>query len=658
MKPSHLEARPFRTPETAMTRAGHGFALMVALSLVVLGPALAVGGTEPPRKETLPPLVNGSAPRNFEELWAGYDPRHEPLDVEILKEWETEGVVMRIVRYRIGVFKGRKAMMAAIYGFPKGATKLPGLVQIHGGGQYADSNAVFTNAKRGYATVSIAWAGRINAPDYRVSPAEVQLFWDGAADNPAYKLTTDWGAMDAYHAPCRNPKNNFTGISAESWTLDAVESPRNSPWFLCTLGARRALTFLEQQPEVDADKLGVYGHSMGGKLTVLTTAADSRVKAAAPSCGGISDRPADNALFAATISDDVSLKRVSRPIIFLSPSNDFHGRIDDLQKALGEIRSKDWRVTCSPHHNHQDTAEYEVATQLWFDRHLKGSFTFPETPKSSLELKTDKGVPVFSITPDASRPVLSVDVYYTRQGRMEGEAEDRNNTIARFWHHVSAIRNGDSWTAGLPLHGTDRPLWVYGNISYQLDPPVTGAGYYYRTYTTKRFNLSSRMQTATPGQLKAAGVRNTLKPSLVIETFAGDWEKEWFSYRPDDWARNTHKLHDAQWEAPAGAKLAFEVRSDSPGKLVVGLDDHAVEMDLKGGSEWQAVVLSDSDFKDASGAAMSGWTGIKELRLAARDRLVSKKDGKEQVSVLGAAWKGPDPKFRNLRWVAGGKKQP
>jgi len=213
-------------------------------------------------------------------------------------------------------------MMAAVYGYPKGGKKLPGLVQIHGGGQYADYRAVLTNAKRGYATISISWAGRINAPGYNVNPQIVKLFWDGKTDDPGYKLTTDWGALDAYHAPCRYSKNHFGNMAPAPWTLDAVESPRNNPWFLCTLGARRALTFLQQQPQVDGDKLGVYGHSMGGKLTVLTTAADSRVKASAPSCGGISNRNTDHALFDATIADDVSLKQISCPIIFLRMMTD------------------------------------------------------------------------------------------------------------------------------------------------------------------------------------------------------------------------------------------------------------------------------------------------------------------------------------------------
>lgn len=623
---------------------------LILLALFVLA-SLYHGGPLSAMEESLPPLKDGRAPEDFETLWTGYDPRAEPLEVEVLKEWQDGDVIMRVVRYRIGVFKGKRAMMAAVYGFPKGAGKVPALVQIHGGGQSADSNAVLTNARRGYATISIAWAGRINTPGYRVNPAGVQLFWDGKTDDPNYKLTTDWGALDAYHAPCRNPKNAFAHVSPHPWTLDPVESPRNNPWFLCTVAARRALTFLEQQPEVDGSKLGVYGHSMGGKLSVLTTAADSRVKASAPSCGGISDRPTDNLLYAASIADGVNLKHVSCPILFLSPSNDFHGRIDDLQNAVDEIRSDEWRVTCSPHHNHQDTAEYEVATQLWFDQHLKGNFKFPTTPDSSLELKTEKGIPVFSITPDTALPVLSVDIYYTRQGRSEGAKDDRENTKARFWHHTKAVKNGTAWTAELPLAGTDRPLWVYGNITYPLAKPVTGAGYYYGTYTSKIFNLSSRMRVATAEQLQAAGVRDAPTPSLLIESFEGDWEKEWFSYKPSEWPRKTHKLHDPQWKAPAEAKLAIDVHSENANRFVIGIDQHAVQVDLKGGTEWQALVLSAGDFKDASGNPMSDWTGIKEFRLSASDRLVVKIAGKEVVLALGGAWKGPNPKFRNLRWL-------
>jgi hypothetical protein len=30
------------------------------------------------------------------------------MDVEVLKEWEEDNVVLKVLRYRIGVFKGRR----------------------------------------------------------------------------------------------------------------------------------------------------------------------------------------------------------------------------------------------------------------------------------------------------------------------------------------------------------------------------------------------------------------------------------------------------------------------------------------------------------------------------------------------------------------------
>jgi hypothetical protein len=86
-----------------------------------------------------------------------------------------------------------------------------------------------------------------------------------------------------------------------------------------------------------------------------------------------------------------------------------------------------------------------------------------------------------------------------------------------------------------------------------------------------------------PDRLNAAGVRATLKPSLPIETFEGDWEKQWFTDKPEGWARQTHKLYDQQWQAPPQAKLAFEVRSTEWNKLVVGIDGSAAEIQLAGG---------------------------------------------------------------------------
>jgi hypothetical protein len=388
---------------------------------------------------------------------------------------------------------------------------------------------------------------------------------------------------------------------------------------------------------------------MGGKLTVMT-AVDPRVKAAAPSCGGISDRHNKSAIYRATLGDDVSLKNISCPIVFLSPSNDFHGRIGDLPKAIAEVNADQWRVTCSPHHNHQDTPPYEAATMLWMDQHLREGFSFPQTPETTLSLATDDGVPDFRVRPDRSKPVLSVDVFFTQHGKAGDGPEDMENVKHRFWHHAEPEETDGVWTAKLPLGNVEQPLWVYANVAYPLDIPVTGAGYYYGTYTATSFNVSSLLQTASPEDLASAAARATRKPSQLIESFEGDWEREWFTYKPHEWARTTHKVGDESHAAPEGAALSLDVLAQEANTLVIVIDDHAAEVPLSGGNQWQRVALQPQDFRDLGGDPLLGWRNIRRLKLTPAEHLKPKRGSEGSPKRIGKSWNGPEPRFRNLRW--------
>ena len=612
---------------------------------------LSVGFSFGQLVETLPPLADGKSPQDFQQMWNGFDPQAEPLEVEVLHQWEEDDVVLKVLRYRVGVFKGRTAMLAAVYGYPKTAvtTPIPGLVQIHGGGQYADYKACLTNAKRGYATISLAWAGRISAPGYQVSPAEVKLFWNGQTDASNYRVTTDWGAVDGYHAPGRNPRNHFPSAGPAEWTLDSIESPRNSGWFLCALAARRALTFLERQPEVDPHRLGVYGHSMGGKLTVLTSV-DPRVKAAAPSCGGISDRENESAVFRATLGDGISLQQIKCPIMFLSPANDFHGRIGDLPKSVAELQSKSWRVTCSPHHNHQDTSEYEVATQLWMDQYLYGRFQMPATPQTELQPETEDSIPRLTIKPDVGHKVLGVDVYYTFDGKANEGPQDRLDTMHRFWHHASATQQGDQWVAQVPLTTTEKPLWVYANVRYPLEQKITAAGYYYGIYEADQFNLSSLITRVPAETLVAAKVKVTLMPTSLIDDFQTSWQHDWFAYREPYWAKTTNKLRDLRWQPPKDAQLVLEASSPQPNQLVLLMDQYAAVVKFAGGNEKQEFVFKPSDFKNHDGERLAHWNEVRTLKLSPAERLRPGRGSQDPATLLGGQWKGDSPTFHELRW--------
>ena len=572
-------------------------------------------------EETLPPLKDGQVPQTIEEIWGDYDPRQEPLEAETLKEWETDGVVCRIVRFRIGVFKGSKSVMAGLYAFPKGGERLPGLIQVHGGGQSANLNAAVTNARRGYACISLNWGGN------QLNDGNHKNIWENAG--------TDWGAVDGTHPPKRDPINHFAVQTPNEFTLDAVESPRNSSWLLVAIGVRRGLTFLEQQPEVDGSRLGIYGHSMGGKLTVMVAAIDARVRAAVPSCGGITDFPSElhweNSKFC---------QRLKCPVLFINPVNDFYGRVDDLNKVVATKPGDSFRFACAPNLDHRDKPEHFVCGPLWFDQHLKGSFTLPQTPETTLELKTERGIPLLRVSPDASRTIQSVDVYFNQHPRDEKCANP-------CWRHVKTVLSENSWTAELPLHTVERPLRVYANVRYALESPIIGAGYYYGVYTAKEFTLSSRLTTATPEMLRESNVQPSDQPSLLIEAFEADWQQGWYSFNENgDWPFRTNKIQHPKWKGPNGARFVLEVQSTQPNTLVLQLDQHAASATLLSGDTWQTISLRCADFLDANGDRLGDWATANELAIVQK---VTLKQGNTTKNV-GAVWLGDLPRFRQMRW--------
>ena len=575
-------------------------------------------------------------PATVKELWAGFDPRKDDLDTKVVREWEKDGIFYRHVTFHIGTFKEKPARMAAFFGFPKGVKKSPGLLHIHGGGQRAFLNEVEFYAKRGYACLSINWGGR-----------EMENAKEGDPN-------TDWGAVD----PTQKNVPGYANLKPGEKYLDPFESPCNNNWYLLTLGARRGLTFLEQQPEVDAEKLGVYGHSMGGNLTVYVAGSDSRVRAAAPSVGGSGFRTepwpllpqvkmespnGDIKLFNATLGFESYAPNIKAPLLWLGSTNDFHGIMDDTYRTGELIPHKNVRYAFSPHLNHRFTPEFAVTRPLWFDQYLKASFTFPKTPDSKLVLATDDHVPELQVMPDSSQPVAEVHLYYSV------DPDPR----ARFWRSVEARKLGAIWTAKLPILAADQPLFAFANVAY----PMKKAESEPYARPTERYAISSMLHTAVPGDLKKAEVKSTDKADPVIDDFSQGWQ-DWYlleAGNPHHWEFSTRKLTDPKWQGQPGQRLALDIQAEKPNELVIVLTENffrgyrgksqefVTVVKLNGGKETQTVSLKPKDFKTGEGQALSSWKNVDILSL----RAYHEKGGK----LLGSkSWAGPQPVFKKMWW--------
>lgn len=607
----------------------------------------ALGRPAESRGETDPPV-----PQSVAELWKGFDPRKDPLEVEQIREWKESGGVFRLVRFLVGRFKDQPARMTAIYGFPETpGTKHPAVLHIHGGGQRAFLHEVAFLVERGYAALSVNWGGDgdgqppFNQPD-RSEPDDVK---------------TDWGAVDPSQLNARGYQSILPGPKQ---MFEDHEHPQNCNWFLLTLGCRRGLTFLEQQPEVDPDRLGVHGYSMGGNLTMYVAGSDDRVKAAVPAVGGAGWRwqphpVADGTIQEDHIQGDVDLFRrtlsfesyaplIRCPVLHRSSTNDFHGWMDDVYRTNRLIPDAETRYCWSPHLNHRLTPEVEVGMPLWFDQWLKGGPALPETPASELMLATSDSVPVLRVRPDRRWDVSRCEIYYSV------DADPRS----RFWRSADVTAEGDAFLAALPLHAVDQPLFAFANVFHTLPEPVSLDRIPGHRKPVRELCLSSLFHAADAEQLAKSGTKATLSPGPVIDDFQHGL-RDWYPINADHPSLRqiwTRKLRDPLWRGTEGARLKLTLRMAETNRLTVVVIEnewrndrgprrtYVCEREIPGGASEQSVVLSLADLVSDKGA-LTSWRHVDQFGICAHFA-----ERGQRTSPPGQ-WAGPAPEWVRLEWV-------
>lgn len=630
--------------------AAPGNRRIMKLFLVLAVLLCAVGGftqtVEPPLvhadvavlAESLPPLTEQSIPRTVPDLYAGFDPDKEPLEVRIIKEYEKEGVVVRMLTYTVGTFKGAKSTMGAFYAFPKGGSRLPAVLQMHGGGQTAKVETVIALAQSGFAGMAINWGGK---------PMEGQ----GTNDSG-----TDWGEVDATQS---GHNSHYGSCMPDAKTLDAFESPRNSNWFLIVLAAKRAVSFLQQQPEVDPQRIGASGHSMGGRLTAMLAGSDSRIKAAAPSCGGVGEAPEKlrarpgnaarpkntSSVYSQTIDENAYLKHITCPILYVGPQNDFNGLVDELFMNWEAVPSTTVAYAVAKHLNHRHDRAASFVDALWFEQHLKGTLTLPQTPSIRVE---PAATPKVTVTPDRAAEVLKVDIFYS---------QDPNGQF-RFYRTAESMRSGDLWQAELPIWSANLPLYVIANVHYSF-PKVNVTGPPWNKTPGKDYLLSTKLLTVEklPGVIAADRAERVIEKDFVTL-------QDWYELEHNNAEVRqlvTRKVKDPKWRGPDGAELAIDVQDARGGSLAFtfefnsygqyGRDKPSGEfyavVPFTAAPGWQTLTLKLSDLKPLKDDAKlpQHWQTLCALSINARV--------KAGGQSLGAGRFDDRRKLRNLRWEGG-----
>ena len=597
--------------------------------------------------ETLKIITEKDVPKTVRALYDGFDPGKEPLEVKVLKELQQDGVIIQMLTFTVGKFKGVKSRISGFYGYPNDAKgKVPALIQLHGGGQRAEIRSVKYAAQNGYACLALNWGGR-------------------TLEGGEGLEGTDWGAVDATQ---KGHNSHYGSLMPDPLTIDQFESPRNSNWFLIVLAGMRGVSFLQSQDEVDGNRIGAFGHSMGGKLTVMLTGADKRIRAAAPSCGGCGAapkpigqwsssgvRPLKSPLYHQTIDDAQYLKEIDVPILYLGPTNDFNGILDVMYANWKNLRSKNIAYSVTPHMNHRSISEHVISCMLFFNDHLKGGFKFPRTPKLEIKSEGSKLARVARISPEMGELVEKVEVLYS----------DDPHILTRFWRTERAEKVNGHWEANVPMIGVSKAVYVLANIYYKLE---TGVDVYPSMKPVpKTFGITSEMK------LLRQGARNNKSrtPVRVIQANFDSYE-DWYRLEwknPSWWSAYTRKIKDPQHIAPVGANLVMDVKSEKGGVIFFEIKDNGwnafprkpkgnyyARVDFDGSTDWQKLSVSLGDFKPIDARTklpLMTWERVTELGIRGRIA-VEIKGERVELPKVASEYRWPEPReIKNLRWEGG-----
>ena len=560
--------------------------------------------------ETFQPYATtDEVPKDAIELWRDYNPRTEELDVRIIKQWKADGIVTRYVTFKVGTFKGADSRIAAYYSFPENGKKNAAFVWSHGGGQRAERNRGRYFASQGFATLDINWLGR---------PMESDI-----------KTNTDWGNVDPTQGPRfyskalrKSWKRN---LQPDDFTIDSVASPRNSNWFLLAVAARRAITFLEKQPEVDPLKIGFSGFSMGGMVTALT-ATDKRLKAVVPFVGGTGFKHVDFPggirgsgisvhfknidLYRRTVDASAYWPHVTCPVMFISSSNDFHSTFERIYQSMDLLQHANWRVSTNMHQNHGPGPEQWVLLNQWFNQHLNGiQQNIPATPASTFSI--EESTATFTVQPEDQERLLETEIYYSYDP----------NSRTRFWNRAESRKDGDTWSSQLQVH-KNLPLYVFALCRYQLDTPVS-----LERQETSTFALNSKEHWLIPELVDLKQLSKLPKTRLLFEDFSNgtqDWSSRdqrsitTYKFQSPDLDRSNDKQLEFQVN-PSGKRLSLRINASS--KFLSqenNLGDFVFVKNIEG-NQTQKITISRKDFKNVDGKTLE-WSKLSTFGITLIDR--------------------------------------
>ncbi|HUS58434.1 MAG TPA: alpha/beta fold hydrolase [Planctomycetota bacterium] len=368
-----------------------------------------------------------------------------PLDPIILQRGDDPDILWYSLVYTSETYNNQPMRIFAWYAQPKTTQKIPAVLSIHGGGGSADLPRAQAFAKAGYACLAFDW-NTFNDP---------QQNWQTGDPLPSHPFTT-YGTL-------RYPDwaRQFVAPEQDDWKRPVI--------YRAIMAARRGLTYLSQQPQIDPQKIAAEGHSWGGFIVQLLAGIDTRPKAIVSSAAILGWRtryqqkieghlqsltPEEFEQWEKRYDAALYAQNITAPILIRCAAADFFGSIDTLPSYWDKIKSPK-RLQLLPAGNHTFG---DVQTRLhWFNHHLLGAPGFPQTPtithRPPAPAKNATDLPV-AITVDGPAPITNVTLAYTTSNQQWNR---------RNWAQIPLQNKKNTWTATARCPHAGGPIRIFAS---------------------------------------------------------------------------------------------------------------------------------------------------------------------------------------------------
>lgn len=537
------------------------------------------------------------------EVWEGFDPRIAPLEASIISCQTTDNIVCSKQIFTAETSKeGRIRACCSFYYDARWQDARPAVLVLPSFENPHSADAMRMLVEEGFVTCALDYCG--TKEDSKTSYPQDLSF--------------------AVYPECKEH-------------LDDIENgARKTPWFVWTEVARRAISLMQEQSIVLADRIGITGFGIGSQLSWLVAGTDKRVKSLVAINGGGyrwaehnarflgSDIPSgdEQLAYSTGVGAETYAMFVNCPTLAVVTRDSICCDLDRIGDMLDLVKSDVKQLIVSDSCDMQITKSVYLAIIMWLRTHLATSTTPLVAPTMRFETTDGKLYVKMSTVTKADKRTLFVSY---------GEPSSKQ----RYWQSFDVRQKvGEhEYVCDVPVYDTEELIVAYATLVYP-DGNV----------------ISTKVASIIPAKHNVETVETTPRISNII--YDGSMGKGNFIAKTDDTLLDDDILFVA--EGPFSIKgisakkgnitlcrsiqemssinrsaiLHIDAYSKETRGLSVSvytypdLKKYTARTKLKGGEFWQKLLFETADFKSEEGRTLSSFSVVKAIEIEDSDGII------------------------------------